>query len=63
MASLRFTVLVGGDCPCHLLETDQDGGGGAILFDCGWDETFDPQLLDPIIRYCQFDGSVFGGCA
>ena len=49
MSSLRFTVLVGGECPCHLLELDQDGGG-AILFDCGWDEVFDPSLLEPVIR-------------
>ena len=47
MLSLEFTTLVGGDCPCHLIEVD----GVAILLDCGWDEAFRVEQLEPIIRY------------
>ena len=47
MSSLRFTVLVGGDCPCHLIELE---GGISLLVDCGWDESFSVEQLAPIIR-------------
>ncbi len=47
LASLTFSTLVGGDCPCHLIEVD----GFAFLLDCGWDERFSIEELDPIIRW------------
>ena len=33
-----------GEALCYLLEID----GACILLDCGWDERFDPQLLEPL---------------
>lgn len=52
MASLRFTTLVGGECPSNLIEVSlgPDQKPVAILLDCGWDEPFNVESLDPIIR-------------
>lgn len=53
MSSLRFTTLVGGDCsPSHLIELDlgPDQNPVVLLLDCGWEEPFAVESLEPIIR-------------
>jgi cleavage and polyadenylation specificity factor subunit 2 len=50
---LQFTVLYGahssaGAC-CYMLEI----AGCVILLDCGWDESWDPALLEPLERVAQ----------
>lgn len=47
---VRFTPLLGAqsEAPlCSLLEV----GGIRFLIDCGWDDSFDVRLLEPVIRY------------
>ena len=50
---LQFTVLYGSHSSagpvCYLLEV----AGTVILLDCGWDETWDPALLEPLERVAQ----------
>lgn len=48
---IKFTPLSGGakseDPPCYLLEIDDF----CILLDCGWDDSFDLKLLEPLKEY------------
>ena len=53
MSSLRFTALVGGDSPCNMIEVlgpDNSSDPIVLLLDCGWEEPFRVDALDPIIR-------------
>ena len=47
MASVAFTPLYGvhsTDPCCYLLEVDE----ARILLDCGWNDAYDPSLLEPL---------------
>jgi cleavage and polyadenylation specificity factor subunit 2 len=48
-----FTPLWGANSEgavCFLLEVD----GCRLLLDCGWSESFDPDLLDPLAKLIEF---------
>eukprot|EP00983_Pelagomonas_calceolata_P103621 1158929-Pelagomonas_calceolata.AAC.2 len=59
--AIKFTPLLGTgpDQPvCGLLEID----GVTLLMNCGWNEQFEEQLLEPVIR-CALKTSLAYSCA
>ena len=55
MASVAFTPLYGvhsSDPYCYLVEIDE----ARILLDCGWNDAFDPALLEPLRKVMELLG-------